>query len=85
MASTATEPTSQWWSKAAMITIISETNGDRPGRPQAARPATRKNPARTGADFSTPPISRIDAVPVRWIRNPATRNISAVAMPWLTM
>ena len=82
---TAIAPTHQWCWKAAMITSISETNGDRPGRPSAARPKTRNRPASTGATFSMPPISRIEAVPRRLIRKPATRNSAAVPMPWLTM
>ena len=55
MAETAIAPTHQWCWNAAMMTMISETNGDSPGRPSAASPATRKTPASTGAIFSTPP------------------------------
>ena len=82
---TAIAPTHQWCWNAAIITRISETNGDSPGRPAVARPKTRNSPASTGATFSTPPIPRIEAVPRRLIRKPATRNSAAVAMPWLTM
>ncbi len=65
---TAIAPAHQAWSKALMMTSISDTNGARPGRPHAARPATRNVPASTGVTFSCPPIRLISGVPVRRIR-----------------
>ena len=48
-----------------MMTMISETNCESPGRPSTASPETRKTPASTGAVFSTPVIAEIEAVPLR--------------------
>ena len=68
MAETAIAPTHHWCWKAAMITMISETNCESPGRPSTASPETRNTPASTGADFSTPVMAEIEAVPLRWTR-----------------
>jgi hypothetical protein len=68
MAVTAIAPTHHWCWKAAMITRISETNCERPGRPSTARPEIRKTPASTGAVFSTPVMAEIEAVPLRCTR-----------------